>query len=149
MLIAEAVDVVSGATGGGDSTNLVTIVVSGVVSIAIVIITQVFTGRNKRKVDATDITEAGMAILPEMGDRVMAALRRVEELTVAVGRAQQEVAEARADAAAAKAEAGAALRELASAHGLITQLRAERDEAFVERDDFKRRLRLCQESKFA
>ena len=93
--------------------------------------------RSRRKPDATEISRTGLEIVPEMGDRVLEALSKVQELTEKVAAAQLAAAKAQAQAEATQAELALVRIELDAAKSEARQLRAENAALRVENEQLR------------
>lgn len=107
------------------SSDYRTSLISAASAVSVALGVQYLINRGKKNVDRTEIGRSGLEIVPEMGDKVLEALSRVQELTEAVGEARIAASEAQAEAQKARAEAAGIRLELAGARAEAQQLRAE------------------------
>lgn len=113
------------ATAKTDNSSVRTALISAFTAIVVALGGQWLLQKGKSKPDVTEIGRSGLEIVPEMGDKVLEALSRVQSLTDAVATARVEVAEARMEAAAMRAELTSVRLELAGAKAEAIELRAE------------------------
>lgn len=117
--------VLAAAQQQAQTSPISTAVISAMATLIAALGVQYLINRGKKNLDRTEIGRSGLEIVPEMGDKVLEALSRVQELTEAVSAARLEASEARIEAAAARREATAVRTELAGAKREAQELRAE------------------------